>query len=86
MPKRKLSRLNPAVNHVVVSGDTVITPPFFHLDLARSKDHNVNSIGADIMATANSTGAKAPTQPLTFEKACNLPRTLRRSISIRSKP
>ena len=35
MPKRKLSRLNPAVNHVVVSGDTAISPPFFHLDLAR---------------------------------------------------
>ena len=36
MPKRKLSRLNPAVNHVVMSGDTVISPPFFHIDLARA--------------------------------------------------
>ena len=36
MPKRKTTRLNPAVTHVVVNGDTVITPPFFHLDLARA--------------------------------------------------
>ena len=50
MPKRKLSRLNPAVNHVVMSGETAISPPFFHLDLARAalrefgKDHENLSI------------------------------------------
>ena len=50
MPNRKTARLNPAVNHVVMSGETAISPPFLHLDLARAalrelgKDHENLSI------------------------------------------
>ena len=43
MPKRKLSRLNPRLTYVVVSGDRSITPAFFHKELAVAAQRELSS-------------------------------------------